>query len=369
MAPDGSRETSVLTATATALPRLEQLRRELADGMALACGNVPLLGEFATGWGRDLLPESVLTAPPDVLVIVPHAVLHDVPLHLVSGADDLLPLGCRSGLCYASSMSLFTRCASRNVERARRDPTAWPPPAPRDRRFVGTSADVLTSREGMFEVLPLMLAEIFSGRTDLLPERPLYRRAGPTRGRLKDVILDEPDVLLLVAHGFVDKADRRMSGLLVHEQSDVGWRVIHLQPGVLSEFRDLPLTAVPAGLRPTAPAEVLTAAELEIGAQLGSELVVLIACSAGAGLVASGDEPVSLAETLLRLGATSVIAAAWDTDYASARDWLAAFFLAWAKWGHPKALAAKYAMQRVHDRAGPQHLERVGALSLRGDWV
>jgi CHAT domain-containing protein len=174
--------------------------------------------------------------------------------------------------------------------------------------------------------------------------------------------------LMLVAHGLVDGIDHRMSGLLVHQQRDVGWWVTFLEPGRASEFRDLPLADAPVMSR-DAPTELLTAAELEINAQIRSELVMLLACSAGAGRVLEGDEPASLAETVLRLGAVSAVAALWDTDFAATRDWVAAFFIAWARQGHPKALAARYATEQVRAKVGDDHPELFGALTVRGDWL
>ena len=45
------------------------------------------LEAFAGDWGRRLLPPPELLADLDVLVIVPHHLLHDVPLHLVRLGD------------------------------------------------------------------------------------------------------------------------------------------------------------------------------------------------------------------------------------------------------------------------------------------
>ncbi|NUR25551.1 MAG: hypothetical protein HOV83_06830, partial [Catenulispora sp.] len=117
LGPDGSRQVHSLADVSRVLPDLDRLRAEVDDGMALARGRVPRLRAFADEWGRELLPDVVLTDPPDVLVVVPHAMLHDVPLHLVRGAPDAAPLGCLSGVAYASSLSLFARCAARNPAR------------------------------------------------------------------------------------------------------------------------------------------------------------------------------------------------------------------------------------------------------------
>ncbi|MEV5956184.1 CHAT domain-containing protein [Streptomyces sp. NPDC051987] len=362
LAPDGRRENLWLAEVASVLPALDGLRAELNDGMALARGRVPQLRAFSRGWGRSLLPDAVLADPPDVLVVVPHAMLHDVPLHLVHGADHV-PLGCGIGVSYASSMSLFTRCVARNPAR-RHDPVAWSPRPPRKRTFAAGGADLLTGREGMFRALPLMLADMFA-RTDLIDRQ----RPGMTRRAVKDAVAAAPDVLMLVAHGIVDGTDHRMSGLLLHQQHDGGWWDIELAPGQTLQFRDLPLADPPRAGARGGPVELLTASELEINAQLRSELVVLLACSAGSGRVLEGDEPASLAETVLRLGAASVVAALWDADFAATRDWVAAFFVAWLMWGYPKALAARHAMGRLYARVGDERPDLCGALTVRGDWL
>ncbi|WP_433042583.1 CHAT domain-containing protein [Dactylosporangium sp. CS-033363] len=361
LAPDGGRARHELAALSEVLPGLDGLRAEVEDGMALARGRVPRLRAFGE-WGRALLPAPVLAEPPDVLVVVPHALLHDVPLHLVR-ADDGRPLGCRAGLAYASSMSLFTRCAARNPAR-RGDPAAWPPPAPPERTLAAGGVDLLTGRDGMFRAIPLMLAEMFAG-TDLIDRHA----PGLTRQAVKDAVATEPDVLLLVAHGLVDRADHRMSGLLLHQPRDVGWWRIDVAPGQPAAFRDLPLVDVPRAGTGGEPLELLTAAELEVAAQLRSELVVLLACSAGAGRVLEGDEPASLAETALRLGAVSAVAALWDADFAATREWVSAFFVAWLRWGWPKALAARHAMRRLYEQQGDERPDLTGAFTVRGDWL
>jgi CHAT domain len=105
------------------VPLIDGLRDELRDTMAIARARVPRLEEFAAGWGRRLLPPAVLGGEVDVVVVVPHSLLHGLPLHVVIG-DDGAPVGTRCGFTYASSMSLFVHCAERNLARAV-DLEAW----------------------------------------------------------------------------------------------------------------------------------------------------------------------------------------------------------------------------------------------------
>ena len=55
------------------LSKIDALREELRDARLVANGLVPRLRSFMDDRGRRLLPEGLLTEPPDVLVIVPHA--------------------------------------------------------------------------------------------------------------------------------------------------------------------------------------------------------------------------------------------------------------------------------------------------------
>ena len=87
--------------------------------MKVSRGRVPRLREFAADWGRDLLPAEVLASPPDVLVVIPHEFVHQLPLHLVL-ADDGRALPLHSGIAYCGSIALFCRLTRRRRPRAQR---------------------------------------------------------------------------------------------------------------------------------------------------------------------------------------------------------------------------------------------------------
>lgn len=119
-----------------------------------------------------------------------------------------------------------------------------------------------------------------------------------------------PDVLLLTAHGFVEVAEHQLSGLL-------------LQDSLLGR----------------------------VGARL------------------QGDEPASLAESFLHLGAASVVAPLWDSEYEPPRLWIEHSFEAWLARGKPKALSSRDATRQMRRRMGDDRPERSGVLTLRGDWL
>jgi hypothetical protein len=363
---DGRRERYRLGTLAALLPRLDGLREELRRTMAVARGRVPRLRAFGEDWGRALLPPELLADPPDVVVLVPHAMLHDVPLHLVN-TNEGEPLGVRAGVSYASSQALFTRCASRNPARWR-DLAAWrldgPNTGARQARVVAGGTDVLNRDQEPFQEVVRRIAERWPDTKVERDEFPsLYSRTAVKRSFRHGAAVD---AVCVVAHGFIDNLDHRQSGLLLRTDPGVGRRPIRLY-GHEYPFRDLPLRQLPAQLEPAWPAEILTAAELSIAAEASCELVALLGCSAGWGRVLQGDEPASLAESFLHLGAASVVAPMWDSDVGVTAAWIDRFFEAWLGGDCPKALAASVALRSLQAEGhGP---ERAGVLTLRGDWL
>jgi hypothetical protein len=290
-------------------------------------------------------------------VFFPHALTHDLPLHLVAG------LGLSTGISHASSWSLFARCTTRNPARARDES------AP-ELSAVVAGIDVLATGTDRFAGLATSLAR-YLGVSAVNADGPraisrsqikfTLRNAGPTH------------LICLVTHGLMHPADHRLSGLLL-AGDNYAWRSaggVHIDPVRADEdptafYADLPFQSLPS---PTgaAPAEVLTVMELEVEERLDTDLVILAGCSAGLGERLVGDRPASVAEIFLDLGAVSVLAPLWDIDYTSTEEWVGHFLRAWLERGQPKTLAARDAARELSE-AG-YGLERVGAFTLRGDWL
>lgn len=370
------------------LGQVDALRNELLNGRAFASPSPPAsLQSFSEHWGPALIPKDLMADPPDVLVVVPNAFLHDLPFHLVLNAEGL-PLGSQMGICYASSMSLFAQCTRRNPAR-HLDPRSWPIPY-LDRGFLpaesvggaepylvaGGGTDVLGGNPEFATLLSDLVAslgiKVLNG-TRTIATTPL------DRPRLKALITDPNrkqflDLLCITAHGHIDGISNRYSGLMVSEANETPIPGLRREPSSLSFFigdhlyliDDLPLR--PVSLITGREGSVLTSAELELAGDIEASLVALLACYAGAGELVQGDEPVSLAETFLRMGAASVLAPMWPAHRTAAKIWLREFLKAWLMFGLPKALASRYATAYMNSDSDFRSLEW-GSIALRGDWL
>ncbi len=326
---------------------IARLRDELARDTEVAVRRLPELARFATGWGRSLIPPAVLANPPDVLLIVPHALLHGLPLHLVQAANGRA-LACCSGISYASSPTLLLRGAARNPARQAERP---------ERRVAtGGGTDVLSRTDDKFRIIA----------TDVLGEFGAAAADSFFRIEVRWAFRNPANrVACIISHGFVDPSVHGDSGILIDPPTAVA--TFHqLVEGETFTRADLPVRDMPAGLATARPAEVLTLGEIEMDDPTQVELTILLACSAGASDVLQGDEPASLAEALLRLGSVSVVAPMWACDHLLARAWIRAFLAAWNQRGMPKAMAAREAFLALGDGTDVAEL---GPIHLRGDWL
>ncbi|GLH98858.1 CHAT domain-containing protein [Phytohabitans aurantiacus] len=383
---DEDRREVVLCRTDEFLHEADALREELGRTFEVAIGRMPLLNRFMTTWGRMLVPAEIRAHPPDVLVVVPHALVHDLPLHLVV-TDIGGPLGTVCGIAYCSGMTLFQRCASRNPLR-RLDLDTWrfeEEAAPRGHRTGRTlrvgGVDVLAAHDDGFERLAAALAASFrdgevttvggqdqEGASWMRPMRLDRRFVLSQFDAHRESLVDRgPDVLCIVAHGDLDLERHQLSGLLLAAPPrGIGLHKVDFTvDGKRVRRTLLPLRVAPP-VNTALVTEVLTAAELELSGTSSSELVCLLGCSAGSGRLLQADEPASLAESFLKLGSPSVVAPMWDAHVDATYEWMACFFEAWIQRGKPKALAGRDATAEVSTRYGP---ERAGVLTLRGDWL
>jgi hypothetical protein len=349
------------------VPQVDALRDELRNSMSVARGRVPRLAEFAQAWGRELLPPPALAEEVDVLVVIPHSLLHGLPLHVVE-TDLGVPLGKACGVTYASSQTLFARCVERNAAR-RLDPNGWAFDAGDGAEaaghftptsFQGGGCDVISGEDEAFVDIAAGAAARVGVEFKPFDDFRYSRIAAKAMWRK-----NPPEIQCIVAHGYLDAEDHRFSGLLLGRDPGVLHRPLRIREEVV-HFPDWPLRALPKSVPAALAAEILTAAELQIEGRSTTQLVALLGCSAGWSRMLEGDEPASVAQTFLQLGTPTVAAPLWDSRYDATRDWSEAFFDEWTR-GAPKALAARHALGLLHDDGqGP---ERYGCLALRGDWL
>jgi len=356
--------------------KLTRLHEELSDGMAIARGVVPNLRDFIDNWGRQLLPPKSWLEDIDVLVIVPQGDIHGIPLHLV--LCDHQPLGALVGITYSSSMSLMSRCMSRNPVR-KGNLASWIFEEDRHPQYLQKTltaivggVDVLGDKNNIFKDIITEIVEYAKGEVLNFSSKDSTMFSEFSRNCLKTAFrcTNKANILCVAAHGYIDFNNHRMSGLLLaRDRVGIALRNIPLHGGRYFDFRDLPLRDLPVELQPSIDAEVLTSAELEIDGVLDSEIVALLGCSTSAGRVFPGDEPASLAESFLHIGACSVLSSAWDVDIDFVKEWSGHFFTGWLTYRLPKAIAYRWAMRKM--AAGPwkDRSERLGCMVLKGDWL
>lgn len=358
------------------IPKLDFLHEELSDGMAVARGVMPRLRDFIENWGRHLLPPRSWIEDIDVLVIVPQGNIHGIPLHLV--LCDHEPLGTLVGITYSSSMSLMSRCMSRNPER-KVNLNSWlfeedssPLTQRKQRTAIIGGVDVLGNKDNLFRDIVTQITDYVKGDVLNFSSKDSNMFSEFSRNSLKAAFRrpDKANILCISAHGHIDLNNHWMSGLLLaRDRVGIVSRNIPLHGGRYFDFRDLPLRDFPAGLQPSIDAEVLTSAELEIDGTLDSELVVLLGCSTATGRVFPGDEPASLAETFLHIGACSVLASAWDIDADFVKEWSDHFFNGWLTCRLPKAIAYRRTMRKMASAQWKDRPELLGCMVLKGDWL
>ena len=91
----------------------------------------------------------------------------------------------------------------------------------------------------------------------------------------------------------------------------------------------------------------------------------------GKPLADLGGRPmvVRVCERAVQSGAASVLAPLWDAPIAAVQACTEAFLEGWAGLGLPKALALRRAMREMSDGSFGSSPERLGVMTLRGDWL
>jgi hypothetical protein len=349
-------ESGRVSEAGSVLKKTQDLRAELARTMNVAADRCKELDAFAEVWGRRLLPDSLFLDPPDVLLIIPYAFTHLLPLHIVE--HDGRSLGEIMGVAYASSCGQFVRCARRN--RSRRGLLR------RRRRIRFVASDVLGPTVESYEEAARVVGRRVAGAARVsFDDWRAARRV--VRQELSPWNWEAADVLFILAHGSVDQRNHNASGLLLGNlDTSFPWRN-RKASGRTFAFPEAPALPLPPHLTPARPAALLSVAELDVDCSTNAELIVLMCCSAGWGELLRADEPASLAENLIKAGAGSVVSPMWDADLDAATAWMSAFLESWLAHASPKAIAVQQAYTCLREM-GWSRAKRASFV-LKGDWL
>ena len=278
---------------------VRMMQEDLADG-----------GEAA--WHRFaplIAPLAEWSEPDDVIYLVPHGILHDLPLHTLP--IDGMPLIERNPVCYLPAAAVLRHTLD--------SPPARPAPAGRYRPAVfGDSRDNLASARSE----AIAVAELFQVTAELGDR--------VDRTRVLEALADSP-LVHIAGHGKVSVSD----GFDSHMELAAG--------------------------------QVLRAADL-LGQRSRARLVVLSGCETGVSEQRSGEELVGFTRALLLSGVPGILASQWRVNDASSRDLLSRFHTAARDPRLPLADALRQAILDIRDRAGYDHLYHWGGFTLVGSW-
>ncbi len=248
----------------------------------------------------------------DLVYLVPHRLLHALPLHALPAGDG--PLAALNPVVYAPAAGVL--------------PLAQNPSK-------GTGKlDSCASFGIVFEEEARAVAERFGGEPVGADRLTADSIAELCRGK---------DVCHFSCHGFFDPVDALSSGLIVAD-------------GGQGEHRR----------------SVLTARDV-MAMRLRSEVVCLSACESGVSEATEGDELLGLTRAFLYAGASSILASLWSVDAAATRDLMCSFYDhlldRYAREGTiDKAAALQASQVEMMDRAGPRSSFVWAPFVLTGDW-
>jgi hypothetical protein len=329
---------------------------------------------FAGDWGATLLPPELMVTGLDVLVVIPHHLLHGLPIHAVLMGDQ--PIAAQYGVTYCSSLRLLLHAMGHNPLRVHRPSwefTLEGPATPlgRDRTCVVYSGDVVSSRPEYEQ-----LAESFCAHFDTsfrVGSDDVTAGTVDTRGWFKVVAPHAKfRIFCAVCHGFADETTPSLSGLLVGTGPDVRSSFpLNLKDDVSFRIRDWPFRMPPAELPGihTGNVEVLTALEVAVGPTPATELACLLGCSTARGEPMASDDVASLAHQWLKTDTGTVLATLWGLDLQVLSMWLPHFLSNWVGRQQPKAIAWRQAARALIAERPDLPPGQWATVALLGDWL
>lgn len=252
----------------------------------------------------------------DLVYLVPHRLLHGLPLHALPKAAD--PLIVDHPVAYAPVSGLLP--LSQNAVKG------------------SGRLDSCAAFGVVFEEEARQVAALFGARA--------VDRPGLTGDDVERLCRDR-DICHFSCHGHFDELYPLSSGLVLRAGADDG------EP-------------------PTSADAVLSARQI-MRMRLRSELICLSACETAMSEVGEGDELLGLIRAFLYAGAPSVVASLWKVDAESTRDLMVTFYrhlresyVASGSIEKPEAL--RQAQLRVMEREGARSSFHWAPFILVGDW-
>jgi len=253
----------------------------------------------------------------DIVWLVPHDMLHYLPLHALKVEGRYLIE--RNPVCYTPSASVMKYCHAKRKGR-------------RERALIlaDSRADLplLHAREQA-----LAIQELFD------PQAEVYINGAATKTLVKQRLTearDDIDVLHFACHGYFHPDQALRSGIMLAPEDDSP--IQEEEPQRIERPEESPWN--------------LTAEEI-FGLEMKADLVTLSACESGVNERRPGDELIGLTRALIYAGTPSVVVSLWSVDEISTSILMGTFYQA-LKDGSGKAEALQQAQLRVKDLTARQ---------------
>jgi hypothetical protein len=279
-----------------------------------------MMQDLADGGERDWHSFAALVAPladwarpGDIVYVVPHAILHDLPLHTLPVAG--VPLLLRNPVCYSPSSAVLMDMVSR-AERAQPSEPGTPVHVETRAVFGDSLGNLPRAAKEARTVARLLSASAQQGDE-------------VTRARVLRA-LETCDLVHLAGHGRLSTGDGFERGM---ELADGALRASDL-----------------------------------LGRRVKAATVVLSGCETGVNEHRSGDEPVGLSRALFLAGSRTVVVSQWKVADASAEALLAAFHRERAEGFHCADALHHAARVVAGEPPHRRHFYHWGAFVNVGDW-
>lgn len=345
-----------------------------------------IMESFSSEWGPDLLPPLKLLQQYHILTIIPHHFLHYIPFHAIFNNQLNQYLGVAFGLSYCSSTTLLARCINNNRIRSKeyKDwqfsideiPPLNSPASPTNCAFLASDASGQWCNE--FESLKDLIKSkvvnpINSEDAVIIDSDQSFQRIKFSPDSNKETIpLKEWDLITLICHGYYDISDPENSYLLLNNEIRPIMNRVVLEDN-LYRYEELPFIFPTNTYSNNSKFNIpycMSFSEIKSTLRTNAELVTLIGCNTGNGMIRNGGDYCSFAYEFLKAGNSTTLSNLWELDLNVAREWLSLFLHNWIDLRQPKSIAWSRAIAELLDNSFVNHnIYKWGPIAIFGDWV